>query len=200
MKQTFQLLIFISLCLIFTPALSGQAPRNLEQDLQFFESQLQQYPESPDLNYNMAQVYFLMGNMDQAIRFLERTIYLADDDSEAMLKLASIYRKIGKLADARNLLKRAADISPKNFEIWYELAIAYSDLANSAAALDAFQKALQYSSNQKQTDMVIYYMGLLHLSNRDYERFKYHLDRLKKSGEYYEPLKKLGQLWKPDLD
>lgn len=190
--------IFVFLQCIFLPSLPAQNNQNLEEDLRYFQSQLEQQPNSPDLNYNMAQVHFLMGNIDESIRFLERTIFLDPSDKEARLKLASIYRKIGKLWDARELLKSAVKTSPKSSDIWYELGITLTDLASYQEALTAFQNALQYCSTDEQKYLIIYYSGILHLSNRDYTRFKECLQRLAKSPKHYVELKKLGRLWKSD--
>lgn len=189
--KVFLFSLFVLHLLMGTP-LSAQ---DLQQNLAQHERRLQQNPQDPDANYNMAQAYFLMGKTDEAIRFLERTIYLAPKDSQAMLRLATIYRKIGKLGEARDLLLTAGSLDEKNVEIWYELGVVYSDLADYQAGIAAFQKALHLSNLEEQKFQIIYYTGILHLSNRDEENFKDCLRRLKASEKFYAELEKLGKLW-----
>lgn len=168
------------------------------QDIEVFQKQLLQNPNDPDLNYNMAQAYFLLGNTDQTIRYLERTLSLSPGDAMVMLKLASVYRKIGHLADARTLLLRAVDIAPEEADFWYELGVVYSDLANYEAGIKAFQKALHSSRSEDQKFLIIYYTGLLHLSNRDWGNYQDCLRRLRPEPKYYDELKKLGHFWRKD--
>ncbi len=186
--------LFLFLLMLFMVNLSFA--RDLQQDLQYYQEQLRQNPQDPNVNYNMGQVYFFMGKTDEAIRYLERAIHLNDQDSEAMLKLASIYRKIGHLSEALQLLKTAAQIDASNCEIWYETGVVHSDLADYQAGIAAFQKALHLSRSEDQKFLIIYYTGLLHLSNRDWENYADCLRRLKPSPKYYQELEKLGRLWK----
>lgn len=159
---------------------------------------MQKFPEDADLNYNMAQASFLLGKTDQAIKYLERTLFLASEDVEALLKLASLYRKIGRLADSRQLLIKASNLEKESADVWYELGVVYSDLADYQNGISAFQKALHFSRNEEQKFLIIYYTGLLYLSDRDYENFKDCLRRLRSSQKYYVELEKLGRLWRSD--
>ncbi|GAB4279214.1 MAG: hypothetical protein Kow0029_23020 [Candidatus Rifleibacteriota bacterium] len=189
------LIPFILILHLFTPGVILADNRALENDLYFFSEQLEQQPQNPDLNYNMAQIYFLMGNIDEAIRFLERTLFLSPDDVEASIKLSSIYRKIGRLWDSRHILENAAKLQQNNPDIWYELGVVLSDLAAYPESLEAFKKALQYSRNEEQKNLVLYYLGIQYLTSRDYDHFQSCLQRLPESSQYYKELKKLGQFW-----
>jgi len=117
---------------------------------------------------------------------------------EALLKLASLYRKIGRLADARQLLVRASNLQKENADVWYELGVVYSDLADYQNGILAFQNALHFSRNEEQKFLIIYYTGLLYLSDRDYENFNDCLRRLRNSPKYYVELENLGRLWRSD--
>lgn len=136
-----------------------------------------------------------MNKMDLAIRYLERTIYLVPDDVEAMARLATIYWKIGKLASARDLLKKVVVQTPEDSESWYGLGIVFSDLADYPKSLAAFKTALELCEDNEKKSLIIYYIGLVHLANRDHSGYKAALEQLKSVAEYYEPLKKLGNLW-----
>lgn len=196
MKNHFKKPVSLPFLLLFVFIMQSLCSRDLQQDLSHFESQLLQKPDDPDVNYNMAQVYFLMGKTDEAIRFLERTIFLDPNDSQSMLRLASIYRKIGKLAEARKILLSAISLSSENVDIWYELGVVYSDLADYSSGIAAFQKALHLSRSEDQKYQIIYYTGLLHLSNRDWTNFKDCRRRLRGSEKFYPELERLGKLWK----
>ncbi len=173
---------------------------DLQKDLLHFQEQLRLHPESPDINYNMAQVYFLMGKTDLAIKFLERTVFLEPEDSEARHRLAAIYRKIGRLADARDLLMQAVKLRPDSSDLWYELGIVYSDLAEYKSGISSFNRALHLCRNEEQKFRIIYYTGLLHLSNRDLPALRDCLRRLRPEPEYHRELLKLGRLWQPGLN
>lgn len=175
------------------PAQNGQ---NLQEDIELFESQLKQEPNSPDINYNIAQAYFLMNKIDLAVKFLEKTVFLAPDDCEAIARLASIYWKIGKLANARDLFSRAVKMSPEDSGLWYGMGMVLADLAAGQEALRAFEKALQYCHDEEQKKLIIYYTGLIHLTNRDYPAFAKSLQQLKNAPEHYKELEKLGKLWR----
>lgn len=168
--------------------------QQLQRDLVYFEEQLSENPDDPDLNYNIAQVYFLMGKLDPAIKHLEKTVMLAPGDFEAVLNLASTYRKIGKLADARDVLLRGTQLIATNPHLLYELGVVHSDLANYQSAINAFNKAMQFSTEEGQKQRIIYYIGLAQLTDRNFAGFKATLDQLSKTSEYYQPLKNLGSL------
>ena len=166
----------------------------LQQDLLYFEEQLRSYPNDPDLHYNMGKVYFLLGKTDLAIRYLEKTILLAPTDHEAVLALASTMRKIGHLANARDVLVKSLGPIKNNPDIWYELGVVHSDLANYRPAVEAFANALQFSNDDEQKQIIIYYTGLAQLTDRNFKDFSETLAKLKHDSEYYKALQSLGAM------
>jgi len=189
------ILVLFAFCMTFcTGSLSAQTPMQLQQDLLYFEEQLRSYPNDPDLHYNMAKVYFLLGKTDLAIRFLEKTILLAPTDHEAVLALASTMRKIGHLANARDVLIKSLQQIKDNPDIWYELGIVHSDLANYRPAVEAFANALKFSNDEKQKQVIIYYTGLAQLTDRNFKDFSETLAKLKPGSEYYKALQSLGEM------
>lgn len=175
--------------------MSAQDIQSLQEDLNQFEYQLRLEPDNPDVNYNIAQVYFRMNKIDLAIRYLERTLYLSSDDAQAITRLATLYWKIGKLACARDLLQKAIKMTPQDSETWYGFGIVLSDLADYPGALAAFEKAWQLSPDPEQKNLILYYTGLVHLSNRDFVGYQSTLERLKTVHVYFDPLKKMGSFW-----
>ena len=187
--------MLLAFCMTFgTGFLSAQTPLQLQQDLLYFEEQLRSYPNDPDLHYNMAKVYFLLGKTDLAIRYLEKTILLAPTDHEAVLALASTMRKIGHLANARDVLLKSLLQIKDNPDIWYELGVVHSDLANYRPAVEAFANALKFSKDEEQKQLIIYYTGLAHLTDRNFTDFSATLAKLKPDSEYYKALQSLGKM------
>jgi len=193
--RTSLVLVLFAFCMIFcTGFLSAQTPMQLQQDLLYFEEQLRSYPNDPDLHYNMAKVYFLLGKTDLAIRYLEKTILLAPTDHEAVLALASTMRKIGHLANARDVLTKSLLLIRENPDIWYELGVVHSDLANYRPAVEAFANALKFSNNDEQKQIIIYYTGLAQLTDRNFKDFSETLAKLKPDSEYHKALQSLGEM------
>lgn len=193
-KARLALVLFTFCMTFFTGFLSAQTPLQLQQDLLYFEEQLRSYPNDPDLHYNMAKVYFLLGKTDLAIRYLEKTILLAPTDHEAVLALASTMRKIGHLANARDVLSKSLLQIKGNSDIWYELGVVHSDLANYRPAVEAFANALQFSNDDEQKQIIIYYTGLAQLTDRNFKDFSETLVKLKHDSEYYKALQSLGDM------
>lgn len=193
-KARLALVLFTFCMTFFTGFLSAQTPLQLQQDLLYFEEQLRSYPNDPDLHYNMAKVYFLLGKTDLAIRYLEKTILLAPTDHEAVLALASTLRKIGHLANARDVLVKSLGPIKNNPDIWYELGVVHSDLANYRPAVEAFANALQFSNDDEQKQIIIYYTGLAQLTDRNFKDFSEALAKLKHDSEYYKALQSLGDM------
>ena len=193
--RTNLVLVLLTFCMTFcTGFLSAQTPMQLQQDLLYFEEQLRSYPNDPDLHYNMAKVYFLLGKTDLAIRYLEKTILLAPTDHEAVLALASTMRKIGHLANARDVLSKSLVQIKSNPDIWYELGVVHSDLANYRPAVEAFANALKFSNDEEQKQIIIYYTGLAQLTDRNFKDFSGTLAKLKPGSEYYKALQSLGEM------
>ena len=193
--RTNLVLVLLTFCMTFcTGFLSAQTPMQLQQDLLYFEEQLRSYPNDPDLHYNMAKVYFLLGKTDLAIRYLEKTILLAPTDHEAVLALASTMRKIGHLANARDVLSKSLVQIKSNPDIWYELGVVHSDLANYRPAVEAFANALKFSNDEEQKQIIIYYTGLAQLTDRNFKDFSETLAKLKHDSEYYKALQSLGAM------
>ena len=189
------ILVLFAFCMTFcTGFLSAQTSMQLQQDLLYFEEQLRSYPNDPDLHYNMAKVYFLLGKTDLAIRYLEKTILLAPTDHEAVLALASTMRKIGHLANARDVLIKSLQQIKSNPDIWYELGVVHSDLANYRPAVEAFANALKFSNDEEQKQIIIYYTGLAQLTDRNFKDFSSTLAKLKPGSEYYKALQSLGEM------
>ena len=180
--------------ILFTAFLSAQTPLQLQQDLLHFEEQLRYYPDDPDLHYNMAQVYFLLKKPDFAIRYLEKTILLAPSDQEAVLTLASTFRKIGHLANARDVMLKGLLQIKDNPDIWYELGVIHSDLANYRPAVEAFNRALEFSTNEEQKQRIIYYTGLAQLTDRNFADFAKTLAKLQPGSEYFNALQNLKNM------
>ncbi len=193
-KARLALVLFAFCMTFFTGFLSAQTPLQLQQDLLYFEEQLRSYPNDPDLHYNMAKVYFLLGKTDLAIRYLEKTILLAPTDHEAFLALASTMRKIGHLANARDVLIKSLQQIKGNPGIWYELGVVHSDLANYRPAVEAFANALKFSNDEEQKQIIIYYTGLAQLTDRNFKDFSSTLAKLKPGSEYYKALQSLGEM------
>lgn len=187
--------ILMCLSIIAISTLSAQISQQLQDDLSTFQQQLQLYPDDPDINYNIAQVYYRLNKLDMAAKHLERTLFVDSDDAEAKIKLATIYWKFGKLALARDLLLQAVELRSDDSDAWYGLGIVWADLADRQQAIAAFDKAWQYCSDAEQKSLIIYYSGLVFLAARDLTGFKKTLDRLPATSKYYEQLQKLGQFW-----
>lgn len=208
MKKTKRLLLIIKnigvlsvfFLVLFSFTLNAQSKQNLARDLAYFTRLLEQSPNDPDVNYNIAQVYFFMGKLDEAIKHLEITLFFRPDDYEAAFKKALIYKETGRLRDARKTLVQLCEKNSTDARVWYELGVTYSDLADYNKSVSAFQKALQHCKKEEEKYRINYYAGLVHLSNRDFSGFKDCLDRLRGSEIYHENLLRVGRLWKSDLD
>ncbi len=193
-KARLAIVLFIFCMTFFTGFLSAQISMQLQQDLLYFEEQLRSYPNDPDLHYNMAKVYFLLGKTDLAIRYLEKTILLAPTDHEAVLAIASTMRKIGHLANARDVLVKSLALIKNNPDIWYELGVVHSDLANYRPAVEAFANSLKFSNDDEQKQRTIYYTGLAQLTDRNFKDFSDTLAKLKPGSEYFKALQSLGEM------
>jgi tetratricopeptide (TPR) repeat protein len=79
-------------------------------------------PETPDILYNLGQVYLRAGNAAQAELVLNRALKLKPDSPETLYVLAQVYQQQNRSVDALDALVRAHKLAPENTDIIFLLA------------------------------------------------------------------------------
>ena len=139
----------------------------LLEDEAFFKEKLKSDPNNPDLHFNLATCYSLMGNYAQALSEYKQTVFLKPDDSVALRELGNLYRmQSNKLRLAELNLKKSIAINPKDSIAWQELAFIQSDLCRSAEAIESLQASLKLNNSIENSSFSLFYIGVLQLNLR----------------------------------
>ncbi|MGB7232788.1 MAG: tetratricopeptide repeat protein [Candidatus Acidiferrum sp.] len=79
-------------------------------------------PETPDILYNLGQVYLRTGDTAKAELVLNRALKLKPDSPETLYVLAQVYQQENRSVDALDALVHAHKLAPKNTDIILLLA------------------------------------------------------------------------------
>ncbi|WP_411345981.1 tetratricopeptide repeat protein [Paenibacillus sp. WLX1005] len=113
---------------------SGQA----EQAKTALEQLLQQYPQQPDVLYQLAWTCDNLGLERQAVPYYEQALQhglTGEDRPDAMLGLGSTYRTLGRYEDSQQLLEQAIAQYPERRELQVFYAMTLYNLDKSADAI-----------------------------------------------------------------
>lgn len=100
------------------------------------------------LLYNMAQVYFAVGEHEQAVAHYSAAMEMDPNYSEYFNERGNVYLRMGRYEEARADYLRAIELSPPYFEVWTNLGQSCRLLGRMAEASSAYTRALDLQPGQ----------------------------------------------------
>lgn len=100
------------------------------------------------LLYNMAQVYFAVGEHEQALAHYSAAMEMDPNYSEYYNERGNVYLRMGRHEEARADYLRAIELSPPYFEVWTNLGQSCRLLGRMEEASSAYTRALDLQPGQ----------------------------------------------------
>ena len=169
--------------------------KNYKEAEQFLLRTLEKVPDSPYLNFKMANFYLHFGNVKNAIKYCEKTLILAPNFRRAHELLASIYAATnnvnGAIAEYKYLLTQKPD-NPV-FQMNYGLFLLRGEQFESAKKV--FQK-LTEKKDKKYKIMGYYYLGKIYSKIKLFkESLKYYNKALKLKPDFFQAYYDMGLVY-----
>ncbi|GAB6071708.1 tetratricopeptide repeat protein [Venenivibrio stagnispumantis] len=152
------------LVILETKEATGDAKKQIEDFIQKYPD----YPLTPILKIQLAQIYTEEGDYNQAENILKEVINLNNNYSElASLKLAQLYYNEGKKEDAKSILEDYIKSGGKDYinEVKDLVAKIYEEEGN-------LDKALEIYNSMEDTDENKFKIANILLKKGDYEKAK----------------------------
>jgi tetratricopeptide (TPR) repeat protein len=109
-------------------------------------------PDDPQLNYQVAWSFDVLGLESEAVPFYEKSIALGlegEDLEGALLGLGSTFRTLGKYEESEEILKNGIKLFPENHAIKTFYAMTLYNLNRHLEAMELLLKGLAMTSNDK---------------------------------------------------
>ena len=108
-----------------------------------------EFPNDPQVNYQCAWIYDLLGLEREAIPFYQKAIQEGlngDELKSALLGLGSTYRCIGEYKKSINTFQHALTLFPNSHEFNVFLAMAYYNINEHSKAMELLLNSLAATS------------------------------------------------------
>lgn len=123
-----------------------------EEALALLNKLLLDNPENPDLHYQIAWSYDLMGKESEAVNFYEKAISLGlvNDREGAMLGLGSTYRCLGQYEKSLEIFDRATIEFPNNKALRVFQALSFYNVKQFNKSVSELLLLLLDTTNDKE--------------------------------------------------
>lgn len=99
--------------------------------------------KNTDALYELAYIYYKLGQLDLAISSIKKMIEIAPDSSKYFVDLSMYFRENNQYDDAITAAKRAIELKHDNATAYVSLEIAYGMKKQYDEALTAFKKSIE---------------------------------------------------------
>lgn len=122
---------------------------HLNEAVNYMGSFLELNDLSPELNYNLAQLYNTLDVVDKALRYAWRATELKDDYRDAYDLVGNIFFKMGDYANSIRSYEKVVVLDPKDAMSYYNLGCAYSAAENFVKAEENWKSAIQKEKGRR---------------------------------------------------
>lgn len=133
-------------------ALQLRKDGHLKESNERLLSLVKESPDDPQLNYQVAWSFDVLGLESEAVPFYEKSIALGlkgEDLEGALLGLGSTYRTLGKYEKSAETLVKGIELFPENHAIKSFYAMTLYNLNRHQKAMELLLKSLAVTSNDK---------------------------------------------------
>lgn len=124
----------------------------LQEAVDAFELAAQIAPKDAEVQHNLGNCYFDLGDDSKAVLHYQKAVKLEPDFALAYFNLASSLRRQNKFNDAEERYKKAIKLEPKNSLFCVKLADLYYEQKSFDDAIKYFQQAIKLAPD----DAVLY--------------------------------------------
>ena len=110
-------------------------------------SGIEKYPNSNELEYNLAYIYYSIGENKKCIPISDSLIKIDSLNKKYLILGLKTYQKDKKYQKALNISDRLISIDSTKAVFYYKSAYYYNKLKNTKASLDMIDKALSIDSS-----------------------------------------------------
>ncbi len=153
---------------------------------------VEEYPDSPELFYDLGLAYVKAGREKLAVRSYERAVQLKPGLSEARMALASIYLQNKQYKKAMEHFKVLQKTNSTDPELAEKLALLYFYQKNYSEAIRYFNKAIELDPARTGTDSN--YLGMVYFMQGDKKAALESLNRARALGVLTEDGQRLASL------
>lgn len=130
----------------------------ISKQLKYYQAQVDQKPNDPQLRVQLGYTYFLKGDTDSAIKEYETAKSLDKNYFDAYLNLSIAYDKVKRNDDALQMAVKAAKISPRDYKGHLLKGKSYRKLKMYKEATKSLEEAARLKPGN--TD-IIYEVGVV---------------------------------------
>jgi Tfp pilus assembly protein PilF len=112
-----------------------------EQARQLYAQALSLKPDSPDVHYGLATVYFLLNDFRRAAHHFREVTRLDPLRAGAYINLGAVYNRLDQLDDAIQALRRGIQLDTHRAEGYYNLGLVYKRKRQLDLAVQAYHEA-----------------------------------------------------------
>jgi tetratricopeptide (TPR) repeat protein len=128
--------------------------------IQEYEAAVENDPDSPFMEMELAALYQRQGNVKQALAHAEKSLRLNPKQQEAYFLLASLHMGLNQLEEATREYERVLTLDPENREARLFLATLYAQQRRFPKAIRTVQELLRLDP---QLVVAYYYLGRIYL-------------------------------------
>ncbi len=114
--------------------------------------------------YNLAIMYFQMGQLEEAASTLNKCLEIKNDYSAAWFNLGLVYDRMKKHAEAVEAFKKYAALAPDDPNGWLNIGLEYMLLKDFEKALPNLEKAVSLDPNNP---VSLYNLGITFINLKD---------------------------------
>ncbi len=106
--------------------------------------------KSPEMNYNLGQLYNASNKLDKALKYALRAVEIKPGFKDAHDLMGNVYFKMHDYERSVESYKEVVAIRSKDAMGYYNLGCAYHELKRYEEAEDSWKKAIQYEKGKKE--------------------------------------------------
>jgi|GEM_PF-4622905 len=154
--------------------------RDLHARKALFDELIKTHPENAEGWKGRGYCFLRMDEFQQALSDLERALRLAPRDAETLSRRAHCLLRLGRTDAAKKDLDAALQFDPKNSLPWRNLGLWHFERKEYNEAYGMLVKAQQL---QARTELIHYYLGLVHLERGSKLSAEWEFEQSKKAQE-----------------
>lgn len=135
--------------IINNTALSMVRMGKLEDAVCLFRDYLKIEHSSPEINYNLGQLYNILGRLDKALQYALRAVELKNDFKDGHDLIGNIFFKLREFQNSLLAYKKVVEIDAKDALGYYNLGCIYSAMKDFDEAEKFWKKAIKYNKGIK---------------------------------------------------
>lgn len=121
--------------------------RDYNMAVKEFKRAQKQYPNSPEIAYNLGLAFYQLGKLDEAINYYKMALKLKPNLADAQYNLGVAYNQSNQIKEAISAYNKALMLLPNDSKLHFNLGLAKIKNGDYIEAKKEFEKALELDPN-----------------------------------------------------